>query len=355
MLVLGRIKKLLRKLRMKKIIVDVRHPAHLNFFRPVLYKLKEKGWEIDIVVIDRGRVLKITQKEFPEFCVTKIGVHRGTKLSIILEANILRFFQMILFLRHKKYNIGISVSSFILGAAAKLQGVPNLQFYDDPEYKKHVRLQKLTSTKTYYPKIKEFGSHIETFNALKEWAYLSPKYFSPNAQVLEEFDLVGKKYIFVREVINSSLNYSDQASNLVATISTKFPAGYTVLLSLEDKKTKDLYPKHWIILQEPLNDIHSLMYYSSFMVASGDSMAREAALLGVPSVYCGIREMTANKKLIDLNMLFQVNVETVPDFLDKLISKEILIEDKNRFREKLLKEWVDVSEFIEEKILEYAR
>ena len=47
--------------------------------------------------------------------------------------------------------------------------------------------------------------------------------------------------------------------------------------------------------QEPIEDIHSLIYYAAGLVSSGDSMAREAALLGVPSYYLGIRySMPAN-------------------------------------------------------------
>ena len=37
-----------------------------------------------------------------------------------------------------------------------------------------------------------------------------------------------------------------------------------------------------------IEDIHSLIYYAAGLVSSGDSMAREAALLGVPSYYLGI-------------------------------------------------------------------
>ena len=340
---------------MKRLIVDIRHPAHLNFFRPLLYKLKSEGWKIDIVAIDRGRIIKIVKREFPDFSIKKIGVHRGTKLSIILEANILRFFQMYFFLLGKKYDIAISVSSFILGAAAKLNGLPNLQFYDDPEYKKHVRMQKLTSTRTYYPKIKEFGPEIETFNALKEWAYLSPRYFVPHRLVLSDYNLNPGEYIFVREVISSSLNYNNQVSNLVATIANKFPSGFKVLLSLEDKSTKDLYPRDWILLQEPIPDIHSLIYFSAITVSSGDSMARESALLGVPAVYCGIREMTANKKVMDLNMLFHIEVEKVPGFLNDFLDKRIPIMGQKEFREMLNNEWEDVSLFIENKILQYTK
>ena len=61
------------------------------------------------------------------------------------------------------------------------------------------------------------------------------------------------------------------------------------MLSLEDKSTKERYPEDWILLEEPVEGIHSLIYYSCALISSGDSMAREAALLGVPSYYLGIR------------------------------------------------------------------
>src|SRR5690606_9766002 len=143
--------------------------------------------------------------------------------------------------------------------------------------------------------------------------------------------------------------------NIIATIADQFPKDYKVLLSLEDKTAKHLYPKSWIILQEPLKDIHSLIYFSKIVVASGDSMAREGSLLGVPSIYCGIREMTANKKMIELNMLFHLKSEAVPEFMIKFINNNIEIQQQDEFRKKLLNEWDDVTQFIKNKILQYAK
>ena len=86
-----------------------------------------------------------------------------------------------------------------------------------------------------------------------------------------------------------------QISSTRASRNTMIPAGMKVLFSLEEKKRRDEYPSDWILLQEPIEDIHSLIYYSAGLVSSGDSMAREAALLGVPAYYLGIRySMPAN-------------------------------------------------------------
>ena len=65
-----------------------------------------------------------------------------------------------------------------------------------------------------------------------------------------------------------------------------------------------MYPKDWILLEEPVEGIHSLIYYSCALISSGDSMAREAALLGVPSYYLGIRyDMPANYAASRLGVL----------------------------------------------------
>jgi uncharacterized protein len=342
-------------MKAKKLIVDIRHPAHLNFFRPAILQLQSEGWKVELIAIDRGRVVKITQKEFPGFKIYTIGKHRGTKMSIIWEANIFRFIKMFFFLLTHRYNIGVSVSSFIMGAAAKIVGMPNLQFYDDPEYKKHVILQRLTSTRTYYPRFRNFDKSIETFNALKEWAYLSPTYFQPNEAVLKEYNLEKGNYIFVREVINTSLNYEEQSANIILTFANQFPKGYKVVLSLEDKSMKAAYPSDWILLNEPVSDIHSLIYYSKIAIASGDSMAREAAMLGVPSIYCGIREMSANRKLVDRSRLFHVLPEACPEVMEKLIRNEYNLISQEEFIKILCHDWEDVTAFIIQRIKQFAK
>jgi predicted glycosyltransferase len=131
--------------------------------------------------------------------------------------------------------------------------------------------------------------------SLKEWAYLNPRTFVPKVEMLEKYGVKPKEYMFLREVSVGTINYAGQASGAILGIKDMIPTDMRVLFSLEEKKRRDEYPADWILLQEPIEDIHSLIYYSAGLVSSGDSMAREAALLGVPSYYLGIRySMPAN-------------------------------------------------------------
>jgi predicted glycosyltransferase len=338
----------------KKVIVDFTHVPHINLLRNVIDYLNLKKIKVDIICLNRGKNLKIARKEFPSNDIFVIGKHRGNLPSIIIEANIIRFYEIIKFLSKKKYDIGLSAGSFMLGFGLKLFNIPNIQFYDDPENKKNMILQQLSATGLFYPELPDLPCNIQTFRGLKEWAYLSPKYFHPDISKLAQYNVEPKSYIFIREVSVGTSNYVNQESRLILKIAKRIPSKHKVLLSLEDKKARKKYPQNWVILKEPLSDIHSLMYYSRIVISSGDSMAREGAMLGVPSIYCGIREMAANKVMIDKGMLFHKDVKEVPQFIDRIINNDIKIEEQDKFRKRLEDEWVDVTEFIIRQIKKYG-
>lgn len=330
-----------------KILVDISHPAHLNFFKNAIQLLKEEKHDVIITALNRGKLPNILLEELNGFSIKLNGRHRGGKWSIIFEANILRFLQQLRYVFSKKIDIAISCGSFTTGAIFKyILFKPNIQFDDDPERKVNVFLEKLTSTKLIFPPIYKGSNKIVIVNALKEWAYLSPDYFKPDPDVLQKYGISPKKYIFIREVSTASLNYKFQQSNLVTKIANKFPEKLKVILSLENKSTASQYPESWLILKEPVKDIHSLMYFSRLLISTGDSMAREGSMLGVPSIYCGERDMAANRIMIDKGMLFIKNIIQVPDFIQYIVNNKIGIEGQDNFRESLRSDWDDVTFFL---------
>lgn len=336
-----------------KVLIDISHPAHLNLFKSVVYKLSENKEEILVTILDRGKLYAIVEKELNGVDKVKIAKHQGNFFSIIFEANILKIFSLIKLFFKIKPDICISAGSFTCGFVCKIFRIPNIQFSDDPERKLNFILEKLTSTELFFPPIIAPNKKIKNFNALKEWAYLSPDYFTPDINVLKEYKLKEKEYIFVREVDTGSLNYQKQQKNIIATFANLLPESYKVLLSLEKKDTVNLYPSNWIILKEPVLDIHSLMYFSKLIISSGDSMAREGGMLGVPSIYCGYREMKANEILINKKILYHVDYLEVPDFVINIFDHKMTIPDQRELRNNLLKEWDDVSKFILKTIYKY--
>lgn len=336
------------------ILIDIAHIPHVNFFKNLVEMLNVEGQEVSVICLNRGKNFVIAKEEFKGIQVTPIGKHRGKFISIIFEANIIRFFQVLKYCLFNRCDVGVSVGSFVLGSALKILKIPNIQFCDDPENKKNMVLQKMTATELFYPYFYK-DDNIKNFKALKEWSYLSPKYFAASDSQLRQYGVKQKKYIFVREVNSGTTNYKGQSPDVVLAIAEEFPLDYPVILSLENKSNAELYPASWIILKEPVEDVHSLIYYSKIVISSGDSMAREGAMLGVPSIYCGIRDMAANRVLKDKGMLFHKSAEETPQFIQQIIDDNVEIEEQKHFRQDLETEWDDVTEFIMDTLEGYKK
>lgn len=337
-----------------KVWISVSHPAQLNFYSKVIEMLVENN-EVLLTVLDRGKLVKIASKELSgieNLKIITLGRHRGTVWSAVFEANVFNFFSMLQFVNLNRPDIAVG-NGFIHGIIGKMMNMPVLMFSDDIERKVSRILMKTFSDELFYVEgsnTETFEKDVKTFRALKEWAYLAPNHFHPDTSVLSQYGLEENKYIFVREVITGTLNYSGQEGNLIAPVSKLFPSNLKVVLSLEDKKTIDQYPPDWILLNEPLEDIHSLIYFSRLLVSSGDSMARESSILGVKSIYCGFRSMKANDVMIDLGMMAQIKPEEIPQFIKTELDSNSGFEKEN-FREMLSNNWIDVPNFILDRIV----
>ena len=239
---------------------------------------------------------------------------------------------------------------------AKLKNVKNISIIDDP---RNIVLQliKFSTKDVYLPNFLNCDYGTKIFNGLKEWSYLSPKYFKPNREAIKEYDVNVKKYIFIREVDTNTSNYLSQEKNIILKLSKEIPRDIDVILSLENKSFINNYPSHWKILNEPVKDIHSLMFFSRIVVSTGDSMAREGAMLGVKSIYLGNRDMPANQVLVDKGMLFKFNInstiKTIKDICVKKDEEESTsLFKQNEYRCKLDLEWDDITNLIASKIKE---
>lgn len=338
-----------------RILIAISHPSHANFFKEAAKILSKEGHEIIISSLDRGRLTQIVDKEYRGFDKYIAGKHKGSRSSIILSVNILRFIKLLDFSFINNIEFGLSVGGFTLGAALKLLFKPNVQFDDDPERKINIFLEKITSSRLYFPPIIKPGKKVRIFNALKEWSHLSPKYFSPDKVFLNEYGLKPKEYILVRDISTGSLNYMGQDSEIILKIAKELPEDFKVVLSLESKSNFSKYPEDWIILNEPVQDFYSILYYSRIVISTGDSMVREGAMLGVPGIYCGVRKMRANDILIKKGIVFHTGPGDVIEMAMKILNGGIKFKEQEEIRKELTDEWEDVTGLILKTVNEYAK
>lgn len=326
-----------------KILFDIYHMPQFNFFKRAIEEL-EKTHALQLCSIRRGRQVEVIRNDCPGLPLTVFGNYSKNKgtLSFVFKVILPRLYSLCRWIKKEKFQLVVT-ANYQANIVARLLRIPSVGFNDDPE-KINLRILKAAANEVYVPIFATPSGKVKVFNALKEWAYLSPAYFTPQLSVLEPYGLKPNKYIFMREVSTRSLNYRKQKEGNVLSTAGKISMIDPVVLSLEDKGMKDRYPPDWILLQEPVEDIHSLMYFSRMVISSGDSMAREAAMLGVPGIYCGIRDMAANRVLIEKNMLFKITPENVPSFIKKIENGHIKLTHQDDFRQQLFEQWDDVTQ-----------
>ncbi len=332
------------------ILFDVYHLPQWNFLRSSIHSVEAE--ERIVCCVDRSKLVSIIRKELNGGTFIHFGSYRNNFgfLSMVFLIIIPRTLWLIYILRKLKVTYVIS-ANYQSNLAARFWGIPNIVFNDDPR-KGVIQIARFAANVTYLTKGLKYPGTRE-LNCLKEWAYLAPKYFSPDRGVLTSMGLSPFGYIMLREVSTETTNYSQQKAGMLIT--AEVPEGVTVILSLENKKMRAQVPIGWTILEEPVNDIHSLMFFARGFASTGDSMAREAAELGAPSFYSGIRDMGANKVLIDMGLMEQATAEEAIARLCSLkpiTDVQAEVNRRQEIRERIAREWDDVNELIQSHLKE---
>lgn len=334
--------------------IDLGHIPQYNFYRPVIDVLIKEKHQVFVTYRKRGRMAKILHAELggkESIHLFEIGTQRASRWSVIFEANLLRLFQLFYWKLGKKVDV-ILANGYQAAMVGWFFGIPSYSFDDDPQtfdYKPKLWFNKKTHYCIYKRSgMKELSPKAIILPVLKEWSYLAPSSFHPDISVLEPYGVSPKEYVFLREVSVDTMNYIGQQAGSILNIADLIPKNLKVLFSLEQKNKRDLYPKDWILLQEPLKDVHSLIYYSRGLMSSGDSMAREAAMLGVPSYYLGVRySMPANETAHEVAGLQNEKTMPVSQWIQQLnLSEEKLKERQDLLRKQIGEKFIDIKQYI---------
>jgi len=382
---------------------DLGHIPQYNFTSAMIRTLAQQGHIVYITVLKRGRLLPIVQTEmasYPNVHVVQIGEHGMNAFSAIWNANIKRILKMIWWARGKHIDCAIS-STLPCALVCKLIGARMYAYTDDTQRGTYPWIIRFCTSETnlLVPPVGKLAEQKTTvLNALKEWAYLNPRTFKPNVKVLEKYGVQPKQYLFLREVSVGTVNYAAQSPQAILSISPLIQqftqwgqsllcnssssdptitqkgqtplcniqenspvcteictegqspcANFKILFSLEEKHRRSEYPADWILLQEPIEDIHSLMYYAAGLVSSGDSMAREAALLGIPAYYLGVRHsMPANLAASKVANLKNEKTQPFEQWLREVIGKSEVVRTREQedVRRKIDEEFIDINQYM---------
>lgn len=344
-----------------RILIDIGHPAHVHLFRN-LYKS----------LIDDGHFVIVTTRDIPIakkllFLYDIPFVSLGKKADGLLGKffDLLNFgFQIFRLVKRHKINlaIGTSINIAHVSRFAKLTSF----VFDDDDSEVQPLMKKYGHPFADFivsPDVLDFerkASNHVTYPAYHELAYLHPKAFTPDVQVIKDFGIEeGEKYFILRfnafkahhDIGVSGLSI-DQKRRLIEILSKKGRVFVTSERNLDEELLK-------YQLSVSPEKMHSFIYFAHMLIGDSQTMTSEAAVLGTPSLRCNsfagrISYLEQQEKKYGLTYAFlPTEYDSLEAKLRELLAMADLKKDFAERRTKMLADKIYSTPFFKDMIERY--
>lgn len=349
-----------------KIFFDIGHPAHVHVFKNFIKEMEKKGHTIFVTARDKEVTKNLLEANQIPF--THVGTAKPGKLNLMLEW-INRDIKIYKIAKKVNPDILIGVLSPTMVHAAKILGKKSIVFTDsEPEAIKIPILDWITlpfvdSILTLNSVQHNYGKNEVRINSYKELAYLHPKWFTPNPQVLKRVGLShNDKYILLRfigwaayhDVGRGGFDIKHQR-----LLIRKLIPHARVFISSENPLPEEFEEYRIPIKPE---EMHDFLYYASLLVSDSQTMTTEAAVLGTPAIRCNSFVGNCDMgNFIELENKYGLifNFDSVEKAIDKAVELITWTDCKKIWadkREKLIQDKIDFTsfliQFVEEKMRE---
>lgn len=267
-----------------RILIDITHPAHLHFFRNAVSRLTTQGHNLLITARDKDILRDLASETGIE-----LNFFGGSPPGVVGMARTLihRKRRLATCVNQFKPDVMAAIGGTFIGFLGWVKRVPNVVFYDTEN-------AKLSNLITY-----PFVSRICTpraylhdvrrqirYAGYHELAYLSPDVFTPNPSVRESLG-VGRDepYAIVRFVgwqASHDLGHSGMGASEKVRLVEQLRSLGRVFISAEGQLPEKLQGMRFPLA---MSRMHDAIAEASVVVGESSTMASEAAVLGVPSVF----------------------------------------------------------------------
>ena len=270
-----------------KILFHLGHPAHFHLFKNTFNILTENNHKI-LIVIKKKDVLEqlLIDSNIPYINILPTGRKNNILgLSVGLIAQDFKLFKIC---RKQRPDLLIG-TSIAISHVGFLLNIPSLNFTEDdaeavPLYYK---LAYPTATNMITPESCDNSKWTKKsifYNGYHELAYLSPKYFKPDLDIVQKYISIQKPYFILRfaqltahhdkgiKGINKKI-----AKNLITLLK---PYG-NIYISSERELEQELEEYRLDIRS---NDIHHILAFAHLYIGDSQTMAAETAVLGTPAI-----------------------------------------------------------------------
>jgi len=338
-----------------RLLFDLGHPAHVHLFRNLIRRIEENGG----ITLSASRPKDVTVALCNHLGITHrvlskpgtTGTWSAARELVIRTANLFRLARSF----DPDALFGTSAS---IGTVGRILRIPSFVFNEDD-----ASIVPLFA-KTAYPlahyvvtptclKHENHGRKHLTYSGYHELAYLHPNHFTPNPKIPRSIGLDEKKPYFVLRFVALKAHHDASAEGLsrkaIAELVKRLTVVGPVVITTEGALSPEFREFQYRL---PPENLHDLLAFASLYVGDSQTVAAEAAVLGVPSIRCNsfVGKISYLKELEDR---YRLTRGFLPWELDQLYTTvdtwlQNLGDVRRRTyqrRQKMLSECVDVSEW----------
>lgn len=334
-----------------RILFDICHPAQIHFFKHLMARLQKRGDDVLVTARDKDVV-----KPLLGLCNAPCEVLTAASSGVLGLGKelLMRNWRLNRIVGRFRPDIMIAESGVIIGPVGALRRVPRIVL----EFSEHAKLQRVLGlpfatrvlTGTGYKS--DHGQRHRRFKGIWVSAYLCPERFKADASILRAAGVeLDSRYSVIRTV---SWNAAHDAGHggvseegLRRVVDHLKQYGRVFLVSEEN------HPDWAKEFRLPVDskDIHHLLAFASLYLGEGGTMAAEAAVLGVPTIYTGIRTgyldaLQGEYRLVN----YADSLEDALPMVDDLLCNPGSKEQWSARQKVLLDESEDIVDFLEKSI-----
>ncbi|MFW6038200.1 MAG: DUF354 domain-containing protein [Candidatus Saliniplasma sp.] len=327
-----------------KVLLVIAHPAHVHFFKNLIREMEDEGHEFLLMVKKRENTVTLLDlygfeyETFGKTYTSKLGKGLGVihnDVSLIKKA--------------KKFepDITASIGGLYSVHAGSVLGAYTIDFMDT-EIADFTNLLTFPCADTIVTPDCYKGSvpkkkHLK-YRGYHELAYLHPKRFKPDKNIVRDMGLKPKDYTIVRF---STMDASHQSDESILSRRDKIDlvrllADYGDVIVSSEHKVPASIKKYEANIPE--HRFHEVLAYSRLYIGEGATTASEAGVLGVPWIFLSnkIRGYLENQEL-KYELGAQIDTTHEAFFTLRSILEETIEVDFNAARKRLLRDKIDVT------------
>lgn len=287
----------------KRIWFDIEEPKTAVMFNSLFKMFQDEGAELLITARDYDSTIQILNDSNINF--KQVGKHGGERLEDKLQTYVERLKDLLPIVKDFLPDFFVTFSSVEGTRIAYGLRIPSIGFNDEPRNEPVCKLifPFLNNIITpqcvpieWYINLYADPKKIIRYNGIDELGWLLD--YSPNPQILEDFNLEKGKYVILRTEPSFASYFIDKLKPEETLISDIFPPIFKdypnykyFLLARTSKqqnflqnKLKSYINDENVVITRYLPNIPDFCFYGALIISGGGTIVRESSLLNVPSI-----------------------------------------------------------------------